>query len=81
MKFRPNPHAARIARAGIEIQVGRGRPKKLPEVGETEPRSVRFPPAVARREEARLVVVRGHREWRKWPPGLSDHHTKDRRSH
>jgi hypothetical protein len=45
-KVRPNPHAARIAREGIEIQVGRGRPRKLREIGETEPRSVRFPPSV-----------------------------------
>jgi hypothetical protein len=45
-KIRPNPYAARIAREGIEIQVGRGRPRKLREVGETEPRSVRFPRAV-----------------------------------
>ena len=52
-KFRPNPYAARIARDGIEIQVGRGRPKKLLEVGETEPRSVRFPPAVWKKLEVR----------------------------
>ena len=50
-KVRRNPYAARIAREGIEVQVGRGRPKKLLEVGETEPRSVRFPPAVWRRLE------------------------------
>lgn len=52
-KFRTNPYAARIAREGIEIQVGRGRPKKLLEVGETEPRSVRFPSAIWKRLEGR----------------------------
>lgn len=50
-KVRPNTYAARIAREGIEVQVGRGRPKKLLEVGETEPRSVRFPPAIWRKLE------------------------------
>src|SRR5947207_11493888 len=40
---RRNPYAARIAREGIVVQVGRGRPKRLLEVGGTRPRSVRFP--------------------------------------
>lgn len=42
-KIRRNPYAARIAAEGIVLQVGRGRPKKLLEVGATRPRSVRFP--------------------------------------
>jgi hypothetical protein len=50
-KIRRNPYAARIAREGIEVQVGRGRPKKLLEVGQTEPRSVRFPLAIWKRLE------------------------------
>lgn len=45
-KVRKNPYAARIAAEGIVVQVGRGRPKRLLEVGETRPRSVRFPDAV-----------------------------------
>ncbi len=45
-RVRKNPYAARIATQGLEIQVGRGRPKKLFEVGGTQPRSVRFPKAV-----------------------------------
>jgi hypothetical protein len=43
----------RIAKDGITVQVGRGRPKKLAEVGETSPRSVRFPDEVWRVLEAR----------------------------
>jgi hypothetical protein len=50
---RRNPYAARIAAEGLSIQVGRGRPKKLLEVGKTHPRSVRFPDAVWTRVEAR----------------------------
>ena len=49
---RRNPYAARIAKEGITIQVGRGRPKKLLEVGGTRPRSVRFPDAVWKQIEA-----------------------------
>lgn len=45
-KVRRNPYAARIAREGITVQSGRGRPKKLLEVGVTYPRSVRFPQPV-----------------------------------
>lgn len=52
-KVRANPYAARVAREGIEIQIGRGRPKRLLEVGETVPRSVRFPRAVWKRLEGR----------------------------
>jgi hypothetical protein len=43
VRVRKNHHAARIAKEGITVQVGRGRPKKLDEVGGTSPRSVRFP--------------------------------------
>ncbi len=52
-RVRRNPYAARIAREGIEIQVGRGRPKKLLEVGGTTPRSVRFPEAIWKELEKR----------------------------
>ncbi len=52
-KVRKNPYAARIAAEGLVVQVGRGRPKKLLEVGETRPRSVRFPEAVWKRLQAR----------------------------
>lgn len=45
-RVRRNPHAARIAKEGITVQVGRGRPHKLTEVGGTSPRSVRFPDEV-----------------------------------
>lgn len=52
-KVRRNPYAARIAAEGLTVQVGRGRPKKLLEVGKTHPRSVRFPDAVWASVEAR----------------------------
>ena len=52
-RVRRNHHAARIAKEGITVQIGRGRPKKLDEVGGTSPRSVRFPDAVWKRIEAR----------------------------
>jgi hypothetical protein len=52
-RVRRNPYRARIAREGIVVQVGRGRPKKLLEVGGTHPRSVRFPDAVWEQVEAR----------------------------
>jgi hypothetical protein len=50
---RKNHHAARIAKHGITVQVGRGRPRKLEEVGGTSPRSVRFPDEVWKIIEAR----------------------------
>lgn len=53
VRVRKNPYAARIANEGIVVQVGRGRPKKLLEVGRTQPRSVRFPDAVWEQIEAR----------------------------
>jgi hypothetical protein len=52
-KARRNPYAARIAKEGVVVQVGRGRPKRLLEVGGTRPRSVRFPDAVWKQIEAR----------------------------
>jgi hypothetical protein len=52
-RVRNNPYAARIAKEGITVQVGRGRPKKLAEVGGTSPRSVRFPEEVWRLLETR----------------------------
>jgi hypothetical protein len=52
-RVRRNPYAARIAKEGIVVRVGRGRPKRLLEVGGTQPRSVRFPDAVWKQIEAR----------------------------
>jgi hypothetical protein len=52
-RVRRNPYAARIAKQGITVQVGRGRPRKLTEVGGTAPRSVRFPEEVWRMLERR----------------------------
>ena len=49
---RKNPYAARIAREGIALQVGRRRPAKVAEVGGTVPRSVRFPEQVWKQLEA-----------------------------
>jgi hypothetical protein len=52
-RVRRNPYAKRIAEEGIVVQVGRGRPKRLLEVGGTEPRSVRFPAAIWKKLETR----------------------------
>jgi len=52
-RVRSNSYAARIAKEGLVVQVGRGRPKKLLEVGGTRPRSVRFPDIVWDRLEQR----------------------------
>jgi hypothetical protein len=57
-KVRPNPYAARIAKEGIVVQIGRGRPRKLLEVGTTQPRSVRFPQVVWKRIERRAKAKR-----------------------
>jgi hypothetical protein len=51
-RVRRNPYAARIVAEGLVVQVGRGRPKKLLEIGATYPRSVRFPDVVWARVEA-----------------------------
>ena len=48
-RVRRNPYAARIVGEGIVVQVGRGRPRKILEVGGTRPRSVRFPDGGAAR--------------------------------
>jgi len=53
-----NPYADRIAAQGVELQVGRHRPPRGSEVGPTEARSVRLPPAVWRRLE-RQARARG----------------------
>ena len=53
VRVRRNPYAGRIAKNGIVIQVGRGRPTKLLEVGGTRPRSVRFPEEVWKQIAAR----------------------------
>ena len=42
-RVKRNPYAGRIVAAGLVVQVGRGRPKRLLESGGTTPRSVRFP--------------------------------------
>jgi hypothetical protein len=47
-KVRRNPYALRIAKEGISIHAGRGRPRKGTETGPTIPRSVRFPAKVWR---------------------------------
>jgi hypothetical protein len=52
-RVRRSPYASRIAKEGIPVQVGRGRPKKLAEVGGISPRSVRFADEVWRVLEAR----------------------------
>jgi hypothetical protein len=43
VRARPNPYAERIAKEGLWVQVGRGRPRQLLAPGRTTPRSVRFP--------------------------------------
>lgn len=45
-RVRRNPYAKKIREEGVVVQVGRGRPRKVLEVGGTVPRSVRFSPAV-----------------------------------
>ena len=52
-KVRRNPYAARIAKEGISINAGPGRPRKGTETGPTVPRSVRFPARVWRHLERR----------------------------
>ncbi len=59
--IRRNPYAQRIAAGGIELQVGRGRPRRDAEVGPTVTRSVRLPPkvwaALEKRARAEGVAV------------------------
>jgi hypothetical protein len=45
-RARRNKFAKRIADEGLFVQVGRGRPRKVLEVGGTLPRSVRFSPRI-----------------------------------
>lgn len=52
-RVRRNPYALRIAREGISIHAGRGRPRKGTETGPTIPRSIRFPANVWRHLEKR----------------------------
>jgi hypothetical protein len=52
-KVRRNPYAKRIAQEGTTVQVGRGRPRRLLEVGGTEPRSIRFPEVIWKKLESR----------------------------
>lgn len=46
VQVRRNPYAKRIAKEGISIQVGKGRPRKTLEVGGTRPKSIRFSDAI-----------------------------------
>src|SRR5271169_3555632 len=46
VRVKRNRYAQQIATEGLVVQVGRGRPKRLLESGETTPRSVRFPERV-----------------------------------
>lgn len=48
---RRNPYAKRIKAGGIELQVGRGRPRAGRRVGPTVVKSVRLPPALWKRLE------------------------------
>ncbi len=52
-RVRRNPYALRIAREGLSINLGRGRPRKGRETGPTIPRSVRFPAEIWKHLEAR----------------------------
>jgi len=53
VRVRRNPYAARLPKEGFVVQVGRGRPRKVEEVGGTRPRSVRFPDTIWKRLESR----------------------------
>src|SRR5437773_11534396 len=57
-RIRRNPYAARVVREGLVVQIGRGRPRKLLEVGGTRPRSVRFSDVVWKPIEV-VASVRG----------------------
>jgi hypothetical protein len=56
VRIRPNPYSAKINKEGLVVQIGRGRPKKLLEVGGTSPRSVRFPDAIWKQIEERAKL-------------------------
>lgn len=55
---RRNPYGKRIRAGGIELQVGRGRPRAGTESGPTMVKSVRLPPALWKRLE-RQARARG----------------------
>jgi hypothetical protein len=61
VRVKRNPYARRIAEEGLVVQVGRGRPRKLREVGATTPRSVRFPSEIwtllERRAKAKGITL------------------------
>src|SRR5467141_4507761 len=69
-KVRRNPYALRIAKEGISIHAGRGRPRKGTETGPTVPRSVRFP-----------ARVWGHLEKRATAQGIPLHDLSPGHSH
>lgn len=50
-RTRRNKFAKRVLAEGLFVQVGRGRPRKVLEVGGTVPRSVRFSPRIWARLE------------------------------
>jgi hypothetical protein len=53
VQVRPNPYAKRISAEGVTFQIGRGRPRKIFEVGGTVPQSVRFSPTMVAMLEKR----------------------------
>src|SRR5262245_3649791 len=61
VRVQRNPYAARIAKEGLWVKVGRGRPKRLLEAGGTTPRSVRFPDRIwallERRAKAKGITL------------------------
>ena len=61
VRVKRNVYAARIAKDGLVVQVGRGRPKRLLEAGPTSPRSVRFPDKIwallERRAKAKGITL------------------------
>ncbi|MCU0241993.1 MAG: hypothetical protein MUF51_06180, partial [Vicinamibacteria bacterium] len=61
VRVRRNPYTERIAKEGLWVQVGRGRPKRILEAGGTTPRSVRFPDTIwallERRAKAKKLTL------------------------
>lgn len=55
-KVRRNPYAKRIAREGVSVQTGRGRPRRGEETGPTVPRSIRFPDSIWKQIEERAAA-------------------------
>ena len=56
-KVRKNPYAARIAKEGFTVRVGKGRPKKGKETGPSITRSVRFPAPVWKKIEVQAKAA------------------------